>query len=115
MGWAAEHIRKLIAGQTVTFRPRGNSMVPHIRNGERVTVAPAYAVPRAGDIVLAVVRGAEYLHFVKAVRADQVLIANAAGHENGWVSIGRVYGILTSTESRGARASSLTPAPVVPK
>ena len=34
MGWATGHIAKLKAGETVSFRPRGDSMVPKIRSGE---------------------------------------------------------------------------------
>lgn len=28
MNWAAEHVRRLRAGETVSFRPVGNSMQP---------------------------------------------------------------------------------------
>lgn len=99
MGWATAHIERLQAGQTVKFRPRGHSMRPHVKSGQLVTLAPLGDRPaEVGDIVLARVRGAEYLHFVRAVRDDQVLIGNAHGHDNGWTSRERVYGRLTALE-----------------
>ena len=40
MGWATGHIERLKAGQTVQFRPRGNSMVGKVRSGQLCTVEP---------------------------------------------------------------------------
>src|SRR5204863_6971636 len=34
MGWATPHIEKLRAGETVSFRPRGNSMSGKIESGQ---------------------------------------------------------------------------------
>ncbi len=69
-------------------------MRPHIKSGQLVTVRPWLPdeAPAVGDIVLSRVRGADYLHFVQALRDQQVLIANAHGHQNGWTSRDRVYG-----------------------
>lgn len=93
MSWAKSHIEQLMAGRTVSFRPRGHSMRPHIRSGQLVTVEPRASTPVVvGDIVLARVRGSDYLHLVAACREGQVLIANAHGHENGWTSTDRVFG-----------------------
>lgn len=99
MGWASALIERLQAGQVVKVRPRGHSMRPHILSGQLVTIAPRLDTAVAvGDIVLARVRGAEYLHFVRAVRDGQVLIGNAHGHDNGWTSLERVYGRVTAVE-----------------
>lgn len=99
MSWASALIDRLQAGQTVKCRPRGHSMRPHIKSGQLVTLEPFGARrPAVGDIVLARVRGADYLHFIRAVRDEQVLIGNAHGHDNGWTSRERVYGRLTSVE-----------------
>ena len=38
MGWAAGHIEKLRNGETVEFRPRGNSMTGKIESTERIAV-----------------------------------------------------------------------------
>jgi len=38
MGWATGHIEKLRAGETVSFRPRGNSMTGKIESGQLCTV-----------------------------------------------------------------------------
>jgi phage repressor protein C with HTH and peptisase S24 domain len=65
MGWATSYIAKLRAGETVSFRPRGDSMSPRIESGDLCTVEPVDpATLRAGDVVLCKVRGAEYLHLV---------------------------------------------------
>jgi len=62
MGWASQHIQRLAAGETVTFRPRGHAMSPRIKSGQLCTVAPVDVVTLcADDIVLCRVRGNEYL------------------------------------------------------
>ena len=98
MGWAAAHIERLLEGQTVSFRPRGQSMTGKINSGDLCTVEPARAdevVP--GDIVLCKVKGTEYLHFVKAVGPDgRVQIGNAHGRINGWTRA--VFGKLVRVE-----------------
>jgi hypothetical protein len=40
MSWATSYIESLLAGETVSFRPRGNSMTGIIESGQLVTVAP---------------------------------------------------------------------------
>jgi hypothetical protein len=94
MSWAKPYKEILRSGKQVTFRPRGNSMRPHIESGQQVTVSPYpdNETPAVGDIVLATVSGADYLHFVRAVRPGQVQIANARGFVNGWTSVSKVYG-----------------------
>jgi len=99
VGWAAGHIERLRAGQTVSFRPRGNSMSPKIRSGELCTVAPVVAASlEVGDIVLCRVGGAEYLHLVKAIQGDRFQIGNSRGHINGWVGAAAIYGRLIRVE-----------------
>lgn len=100
MSWATHYITQLQSGSSASFRPRGHSMRPHIRSGQLVTVVPLKEdeMPSPRDIVLCRVRGADYLHFVSAVRDRQALIANAHGHENGWTSREKIYGRLTSVE-----------------
>ncbi|KAI9010298.1 hypothetical protein DFJ74DRAFT_711308 [Hyaloraphidium curvatum] len=100
MGWAARHIAALLRGETVRFRPRGSSMVPKIRIGQLVEVAPLPpgATPARGDIVLCRVGAAEYLHLVSAVRGDRVQISNNRGRVNGWTGRDRIYGMLLSVE-----------------
>jgi len=84
MGWAAGHIAKLRSGETVAFRPRGNSMSPRIKSGQLCTVEPVDPTTlQDGDIVLCKVRGMEYLHLVKAIQGDRYQIGNNRGHING--------------------------------
>lgn len=67
-----------------------------IESGQLCTVAPldANAVLNVGDIVLCRVRGAQYLHLVKAIRSGQYQIGNNRGGVNGWITISAIYGRL---------------------
>ena len=100
MGWASGHIEKLRAGQTVSFRPRGNSMAGKIESGQLCTVAPVdSAALRVGDIVLCKVNGREYLHLVKAIQGERFQIGNNRGRINGWVGPNAVFGKLIAVEA----------------
>lgn len=94
MGWAARHIEKLKAGETVQFQPRGNSMIGIIASGQLVTVVPIGTEEdiAKGDVVLCKVGGADYLHLVKAVRNGAYQIGNNRGRINGWTSRANVFG-----------------------
>ena len=97
MGWASGHIERLQRGETVSFRPRGNSMSPRIRSGDLCTVEPVDCEHlRAGDIVLCRVRGAEYLHFVKAIQGERFQIGNNRGGINGWIGRAQIFGRLVA-------------------
>lgn len=98
MGWATHLIEDLKQGRTVQCRPRGNSMTGRISSGQLCTIAPLDRDPGKGDVVLCKVRGAQYLHIVTGVRADQYQISNNHGRINGWTGRDNVYGILTSVE-----------------
>lgn len=93
MGWASGHIKKLLAGETVSFRPRGNSMSGKIESGQLCTVVPIDpAILSPGDIILCKVRGREYLHLIKAVQGPRFQIGNNRGRINGWVSASAIFG-----------------------
>jgi SOS-response transcriptional repressor LexA len=93
VSWATHHISALIAGQTVQFRPRGNSMVGRVESGQLVTVEPLGSrAPQKGEIVLCKVQGAQYLHLVKSVQGDRYLIGNNRGGTNGWTSRAQIFG-----------------------
>jgi len=101
MGWAAAHIEKLAAGETVSFRPTGNSMVPKIRSKQLVTVEPvALDAIAVGDVVLCRVKGSEYLHNVLAIDSPggrlRFQIGNNRGGINGWTAA--VFGRLVKVE-----------------
>jgi translation initiation factor IF-1 len=87
-------IEPLSRGQTVAARGRGSSMTPRLVSGQVVTLEPlaAATILRPGEIVLAKVRGRLYLHLVRAVRGDQVQIANNHGRINGWTARHQVLG-----------------------
>jgi hypothetical protein len=100
MGWASAYIQKLKAGETVQFRPKGNSMSGRIEPGQLVTVAPVKD-PReigVGSIVLCKIHGREFLHLVKAIRHQQWQIGNNKGHINGWVGVNGIFGRCISVE-----------------
>lgn len=99
MGWAAAYMEKLRAGETVEFRPRGNSMVPKIKSGQLCTVAPVDPQTlQKGDIVLCKVGGKEYLHLISAIKDSRFQISNNRGFINGWVSADSIYGRLMRVE-----------------
>ena len=98
MGWATPYIARLREGQTVSFRPRGSSMVPKIHSGQLCTVAPIVdaAVLAVEDIVLCKVRGNEFLHLIKAIQGPRFQIGNNRGFINGWITANSIYGRLIS-------------------
>jgi len=100
MGWATSHIAQLRAGKTVTFRPRGASMGGRIESGQLCTVEPVvdHSALRVNDIVLCKVRGAEYLHLIKALNDGRFLIGNNRGGTNGWIGAGAIFGKCTRVE-----------------
>lgn len=99
-GWGKPYAEKLVAGETATFRPRGNSMTPRIKSGQLCTVEPLLEAPSVGDVVLCLVRTSYYLHLVKAADASRgFLIGNNHGKVNGWVSRSHIYGRLVKVEA----------------
>lgn len=99
MGWAAHYIEKLIAGETVSFRPRGHSMSPKVKSGQLCTVEPVDVTTlQVDDIVLCKVGGAEYLHLVKAIQDARFQIGNNRGRINGWIGGKSIFGKLIKIE-----------------
>ena len=99
MSWATQYIEQLKKGETIQFRPKGNSMIPKIKSGQLCTVKPVKAEDlKADDIVLCVVRGRQFLHIVHAIKGKEdkrrYEIGNNKGFINGWVGGGAIYGKL---------------------
>lgn len=95
MGWADGHVAKLALGETVQFRPRGNSMVGKIESGQLCTVAPlGDRPPVVGEVVLCRVKGNQYLHLVKAIQGPRFQIGNNRGGVNGWITLRQIHGRL---------------------
>ena len=100
MGWASKYIEMLQRGESVKFRPRGNSMSGKIESGQLVTVAPVGDHRLSvGEIVLCKVNGIQYLHLVKAISGDRVQIGNNKGRINGWTSRRNIFGIVMEISS----------------
>jgi len=93
MGWATPYIEKLSRGETVQFRPRGNSMAGKIESGQLCTVMPTTPSELSvGDIVLCKVNGFQYLHLIKAIQGKRFQIGNNRGRINGWIGENGVFG-----------------------
>ena len=99
MGWASHHIEKLTNGETVQFRPRGQSMKGKIESGQLCTVEPVDTTTlKRGDIVLCRVKGNEYLHLIKSIDNRRFQIGNNRGRINGWIRSNSIFGKLISVE-----------------
>ena len=101
MGWATHFISQLKDGETVQFRPRGNSMTGKIESGQLCTVTPIDD-PKSlevGDIVLCKVKGNQYLHLIKAKQGKRFQIGNNRGRINGWITENSIYGKCIRVES----------------
>lgn len=98
MSWATSYITKLQAGETVSFRPRGNSMIGRIESGQLCTVEPLDGELKTGDIVLCKVAGKQYLHLIKATQGGRFQIGNNKGHINGWIGRNCIFGKLIKIE-----------------
>lgn len=101
MGLLDAMAARVAAGATAEFRPTGSSMTPLIRSRQLVSVAPVDpAAVEVGDIVLARVSGAVYLHLVSAVDhgRGRVQISNNRGRVNGWTGHARVFGICVAVD-----------------
>ena len=68
-------------------------MAGKIESGQLCTVTPVSAKDiQVGDIVLCKVKGAQYIHLVKARQGDRFQIGNNRGHINGWIGPNGIYG-----------------------
>ncbi len=99
MGWATQYIDKLKSGDTVSFRPRGNSMAGKIQSGQLCTVEPVdHESLEVDDIVLWKVKGHENLHLIKAIQGERFQSGNNRGRINGWNSAGSIFGKCVNVE-----------------
>lgn len=103
--WAKHYIERLKSGETVQFRPRGNSMHPLISDRQLVTVEPVKdeKALKAGDIVLCMVGMDHYLRLIKEVRKGEAgrlnfLIGNNRGGLNGGCYGNHVFGVFVRAE-----------------
>ncbi|MEP7317581.1 MAG: hypothetical protein ABI921_02535 [Panacibacter sp.] len=100
MSWATHYIEKLKNGDTVQFRPRGNSMKGKIASGQLVTIEPVGDRKlKVNDVVLCKVNGSQYLHLIKAIQGDRYQIGNNIGRINGWITQNGIFGICINIEN----------------
>jgi hypothetical protein len=70
-------------------------MTGKVNDGQLCTVTPVGDHELAvGDIVLCRVRGAQYLHLIKAIQGERFQIGNNRGGINGWVTRRQIFGRL---------------------
>lgn len=87
-------------GETVQFRPRGNSMSPKIESEQLCTVSPADPEStEVGYIVLCKVNGNQYLHLVKAINGKRFQIGKNRVLINSWIPANSIYGRLAKVKS----------------
>lgn len=99
MGWASGYIERLQQGETVKFRPRGQSMKGRINSGDLCTVEPLLDQDLSkNQIVLCAVKGRQFLHLISGIRSEQYQISNNRGHVNGWIARRAIYGVLVKIE-----------------
>ena len=94
------YVDKLAKGEVVSFRPKGNSMNPRIKSGQKIFVSPVGLGDelKVDDIVFCRVKGNYYVHLIKAIKDDRYLIGNNHGKENGWIGKSQVYGKVIRVE-----------------
>ncbi len=108
MSWTSDAKKALANGETVQVWPTGYSMAPLIKSGDPVTLEPVadHTHLKKGDIVLARVKGNDYLHLIKAIRPGlRFQIGNNRGGVKGWTGAAQVFGLFVSRELRQARAA----------
>lgn len=91
MNWKVE---KLLNGETIVSKERGNSMLPLIKSKQPVVIEPTtWDKVDVGDIVYCKVRGNYYTHLVTAINDKRgCQISNNHGYVNGWTK--NVYGVI---------------------
>ena len=69
-------------------------MTGRIESGQLCTVHPIIdpSTLQVDDIVLCKVKGAEYLHLIKAIQEPRFQIGNNRGYINGWIGPNSVFG-----------------------
>ena len=99
MSWVSEARDALLRGERVQVRPHGGSMRGRIESGELVTLVPVRPGEIAvDDVVFVRWKGNYLLHLVRERADGRVLIGNALGKVNGWVSEGDVLGKVVAVE-----------------
>ena len=99
VGWASQYIAGLQAGETVEFRPRGDSMSGKVDVSQLCTAEPVAAEFLADDdIVLCKVNGRQYLHLIRAIQGGRFQIGHNRGRINGWISTNSIYGCCTRVQ-----------------
>jgi hypothetical protein len=101
--WATYYIEKLINGEVIEFRPRGNSMTPIVDSNDLVVVAPVTeeTILEKNDVVLCKVKGKHYLHLITAIeKENRYQISNNYNFVNGWIGKAAIFGKLIENKRK---------------
>jgi phage repressor protein C with HTH and peptisase S24 domain len=90
---------KLLAGEIVECRPRGNSMKPRIHSGQLVTISPDISDLSKNDVVFCKVKGRYFVHLLSAIQGERYQISNNSGHVNGWIGKNGIFGKVISVNA----------------
>ena len=92
----ADNINRLLQGETIQFRPVGNSMDPKIKNGQLITISPDISDVKIGDAVFCKIDKSIFVHLVNDIQENRYQISNIRGKINGWTTV--VYGKVIKVE-----------------
>lgn len=99
MSWAKSAREALRRGEEARLIQRGDSMSGRIEDGATVTLRPIESGrPEVGDVVLATVKGRDYLHLIKAIDRGTFFVGDNVGGVGGWIESGAIHGVVVSVE-----------------
>jgi hypothetical protein len=99
MGWASRYIKKLLARESVSFRPHGHSMTGRIESGQLCTVVRSI-LGRWKLVISCCARlpATSTCTSSRAIENGRYQIGNNRGLINGWVGSEHIYGKCVKVE-----------------
>ena len=99
MSWAKAAIEALLRGEQSTLRYDGDAMQGRIDDGAEVLLAPVEPGElKVGDVVLARVKGEDYLHLIRAIDRSTFLVGDNVGGIGGWIEKDALHGVVVKIE-----------------
>ncbi len=100
MSWARAAIEALLRGEEPTLRYHGEAMRGRIDDGAAVTLAPVEPGElKVGDVVLARVKGEDYLHLITAIDRCTFFVGDNVGGVGGWIETAALHGVVVKIEA----------------
>ena len=99
MSWAKAAIEALLRGEQSTLLYHGDAMQGRIDDGAEVTLAPVEPGElKVGDVVLARVKGEDYLHLITAIDRSTFFVGDNVGGIGGWIEKDALHGVVVKIE-----------------